>query len=141
MFRWESDDEASAMAAFTREDPTDRESFDRHYARILADDSVLLRVIEADGTAVGTISSFDDDGGRELTYWVDRARWGRGIATDGVRAFLELERRRPLLARVAAHNLGSRAVLERTGFRHVGEERSWSSRLSTTVEERIYRLD
>ncbi len=35
----------------------------------------------------------------------------------------------------------STAVLERHGFRRIGQERSWSARLSTMVDEHIHRLD
>jgi hypothetical protein len=36
--------------------------------------------------------------------------------------YLQYERRRPLYAYVAAHNIGSRRVLEKCGFTVVGEE-------------------
>lgn len=141
LFRWESDPAATAMAAFTREDPTDRAAFDAHYRRIRAIDAVMLRAIELDGVFVGSVGSFDMEGDRELSYWVDPARWGQGIATAGVGAFLELEPQRPLHARTAAHNPRSAAVLARHGFRRVGQERSWSAHLSTMVDEHIHRLD
>ena len=40
----------------------------------------MQHVIEADGTFAGTIGSFKIDDRTEVTYWIDRALWGRGIA-------------------------------------------------------------
>lgn len=141
VFAWERDPEAVELAAFTRADPSDRTAFDAHHARIAARDDVLQRAITLDGELVGTIATFDIEGDRELTYWIDRRSWGRGIASAAVRLLLELEPARPLHARVADHNLGSRRVLERAGFVRVGEERSWADGVAREVLEHLYRLD
>jgi RimJ/RimL family protein N-acetyltransferase len=141
LFTWESDPRATSMAAFTRENPTDRPAFDAHYQRVRADRQNTIRAIERDGKLAGTVASFTRDGDRELTYWVDPARWGHGIASEAVRLFIPIEDRRPLYARVAAHNLGSSRVLERNGFVRVGEEASWAAGVGDVVTEYIYRLD
>jgi RimJ/RimL family protein N-acetyltransferase len=141
LFRWESDPAAARMAAFTRADPADRAAFDAHYQRVLSDPENWTRAIEEDGVIVGMIASFTMDGDRELTYWVDPSRWGRGIATGAVRLFIPDEPRRPLYARAAEHNLGSRRVLERNGFVDIGEETSWAYGVGREVVEHIYRLD
>jgi RimJ/RimL family protein N-acetyltransferase len=117
VFAWESDPRANRMAVFTREDPTDRAAFDAHYRRIRADGSVLIRAVVRDGRLAGTIGSFTIEGEREVTYWVDPARWGSGIATDALRQLLTIESERPLHARVAGVNHASRRVLEKVGFR------------------------
>lgn len=141
VFRWESDPAAARMAAFTRPDPTDRAAFDAHYQRVLSDPANRTRAIDEDGVLVGMIASFTLEGDRELTYWVDPSRWGRGIATGAVRLFIPDEPRRPLYARAAEHNLGSRRVLEHNGFAKVGEETSWADGVGKEVVEHIYRLD
>jgi RimJ/RimL family protein N-acetyltransferase len=69
------------------------------------------------------VLSFVRDGERQVGYWIARDRWGRGIATAALTALLEQVTERPLCARVAAHNRGSLRVLEKCGFRLVGEER------------------
>ena len=140
LFEWEQHPDAVAMAAFTRADAADREAFDRHYARIRADPETTLLAIEADGAFAGTIGSYTMDGDREVTYWVDPSRWGRGIASTALRAFLSVELVRPLFARVAAHNLGSATVLERAGFERCGAETSFADGLGREVVEHIYRL-
>jgi RimJ/RimL family protein N-acetyltransferase len=141
LFRWESDPAAARMAAFTRPDPTDRAAFDAHYRRVLSDPENWTRAIDEDGVLVGMIASFTMEGDRELTYWVDPSRWGRGIASGAVRLLLAEEPRRPLFARAAEHNLGSRRVLERNGFVQIGEETSWADGVGQEVVEHIYRRD
>lgn len=141
LFRWESEPSAVEMAAFTRPDPTDRAAFDAHYRRVLADPDNRTRAIDVDGVLVGMIASFTVAGERELTYWVDPSRWGRGIATEAVRLFIAGEDRRPLHARTAVHNIGSCRVLERNGFVRSGEESAWADGVGGTVVEHVYRLD
>lgn len=140
LFRWESDPAAASMAAFTRADPTDRAAFDEHYQRVRSDPDNTNRAIEEDGALAGMIASFTIEGDRELTYWVDPARWGRGVASAAVLLFLERETQRPLFARVAAHNRGSATVLERNGFVRIGEETSWADGPGEHVLEHVYRL-
>jgi RimJ/RimL family protein N-acetyltransferase len=141
LFRWESDPRAARMAAFTRADPADRAAFDAHYRRVRSDPDTTNQAIEEDGALVGMIASFTVEGDRELTYWIDPARWGRGIASGAVQIFVRRETRRPLFARTAAHNLGSSKVLLRNGFMKIGEETSWADGVAENVLEHIYRLD
>jgi RimJ/RimL family protein N-acetyltransferase len=141
LFLWESDPAAARMAAFARPEPTDRAAFDAHYQRVLSEPENWTRAIDADGVLVGMIASFTMEGDRELTYWVDPSRWGRGIASGAVRLFISDEPRRPLYARAAEHNLGSRRVLERNGFVKIGEETSWADGVGKEVVEHIYRRD
>lgn len=141
VFRWERDPVAAAMAAFTREDPADRAAFDAHYRRVRADPANLLLVVEDDGEAVGTIGSFTIEDEREVGFWVDPSRWGRGIASAALARFLGVELERPLHARAAEHNLASAAVLRRAGFERIGAERSWAAGVGEEIVEHIYRLD
>ena len=62
------------------------------------------------------------EGKREIGYWIDRAFWGRGIATEALSAFLRLEQTRPLHAGVAKHNAASIRVLQKCGFTLLGPE-------------------
>jgi RimJ/RimL family protein N-acetyltransferase len=142
LFEWESDPRAVELAAFTRADPSDRRAFDAHYERVRAEPSNTLLAIVAEGRFVGTVSSFWIEGEREVSYWISPSRWGEGIASAALRLFLaEVERRRPVFGRVAAHNAGSAKVLERAGFREIGADRGFAAGLGREVEERIYRLD
>jgi len=127
------------MAAFTRADPSDRNVFDAHYERIRTDPSVTLRGIDDGNGLVGTIGSFTIDGVREVTYWIDPARWGEGLASAALLVFLTVETIRPVFARVAEHNLGSARVLARAGFVDIGSETSHADGLGRDVVEHIYR--
>ncbi len=140
LFEWERDPRAVAMAAFTRVDPSDRAAFDSHYRRIRNDPDCVLRAIDDGRALVGTIGSFTRDGEREVTYWIDPSRWGHGLATRALRAFLEIEATRPLFGRVAEHNIGSAKVLARVGFAQIGSEVSYADGVGREVGERIYCL-
>jgi RimJ/RimL family protein N-acetyltransferase len=141
LFGWESDPRAVQMAAFTRADPSDRSAFDAHYERVRSEPSNTLLAIEDDGEFVGTIGSFTIDGDREVTYWIASARWGQGLATRALRAFLAIETSRPLYGRVAAHNAASAKVLASAGFAEVGSDSGFAPGVGAEVVERIFRLD
>jgi RimJ/RimL family protein N-acetyltransferase len=141
LFAWESDPRAVQMAAFTRANPSDRGAFDAHYERVRSDPSNTLLAIDEDGEFVGTIGSYTLEGKREVTYWIAPARWGRGLASEALRAFLAIESTRPLYGRVAEHNGGSAKVLARAGFVEVGSETALAPGLGAEIVERIYRLD
>ena len=113
-FGHQRDPIAVAMVAFNSRD---RAAFDQHWAKLLADDSCLKKTIIVDGGVVGNIGSWTSDGKREIGYWIDRAFWGRGVATEALSAFLLLEPIRPLHAGVAKHNVASIRVLQKCGFR------------------------
>jgi RimJ/RimL family protein N-acetyltransferase len=136
------DPEAVRMAAFTAEDPGDRHAFLAHMSRIRDDPSCVQRVIEADGTIAGTIGSFIMGDRTEVTYWIDRARWGRGIASAALQSFLSsVTTERPLFARAATDNAASLRVLEKAGFRRIGVDRGFARGRGEEIEETILRLD
>lgn len=141
LFVWESDPRAVGMAAFTRADPSDRRAFDAHYERVRDNPSNTLLAIEDDGEFVGTIGSYTLEGDREVTYWIAPARWGQGLASQALRAFLAVETTRPLYGRVADHNAGSAKVLARAGFAEVGTDTGFAPGVGADVVEHIYRLD
>jgi RimJ/RimL family protein N-acetyltransferase len=141
LFEQWADPVAASMAAFTSPDHMDRAAFESRLARLRADESILNRVVVVDGEIAGTIGSWGPADGREVTYWIGRAHWGKGIATNALGAFLALERTRPLHARVAFDNVASRRVLEKCGFRAVGTERGFAEARSAEIEEIVLRLD
>jgi RimJ/RimL family protein N-acetyltransferase len=120
-FEHQRDPIAVTMVAF---DSRDRAAFDQHWAKLLADDSLLKKTVLVDGEVAGNIGSWTAEGKREVGYWIDRGFWGRGVATEALSAFLSLEPIRPLYAGVAKHNVGSIRVLQKCGFK-----------LSPSVEE------
>ena len=141
LFDWESDPRAVQMAAFMRANPSDRSAFDAHYQRVRRNPSNTLLAIDDDGEFVGTMGSFTREGVREVTYWIAPARWGQGLASQALRAFLAIEPTRPLYGRVASHNVASAKVLARAGFVEVGSDTAFAAGVGAEVVEHIYRLD
>ncbi len=141
IFQQVTDPESVRMAAFPAEDQTDRGAFLNRMSRVRADTSASTRVIDVDGAIAGTIASFWIDNQREVTYWVDRTQWGKGIASAALQILLAETAERPLYARAASDNLGSLRVLEKAGFRRIGVNRDFAPGRGEEIEETILRLD
>ena len=118
-FEQQLDPVATQMADFPARD---REAFMAHWAKILADETNVLKTILFDGQVAGNIVSWEQSGGREVGYWLGREYWGKVIATRALAAFLERAKTRPLYAHVVKHNLASLRVLEKCGFTIPGGE-------------------
>ena len=141
LFEQWADPVAVHMAAFTAPDHMEWDAFERRWSRLRADETVLNRAIVVDDDVVGTIGSWGDPGEREVTYWVGRSYWGKGIATEALSAYLAVDPSRPLRARVASDNVASRRVLEKCGFRVIATERGFAEARSAEIEELVLRLD
>lgn len=135
------DPESVWMAAFTAKDPNDRGAFDAHMARLRASSDVTRRAVTRDGQLVGSIASFVIEGKTEVTYWIDRAAWGCGIASRALALFLGLVPVRPLYARAASDNVASLNVLQKSGFEVIGTEVSFAAGRNAEIEETILRMD
>jgi RimJ/RimL family protein N-acetyltransferase len=140
LFRQMSDPESVRMAAFTPEDPDNRQRFDAHMSQVLRSPENTLLAVTYEGDLVGSMGSYVVDGQTEITYWIDRVAWGRGIATRALALFVEMVRTRPLYARAASDNAGSLRVLQKTGFRIIDTEVSFAPARGTEIEETILRL-
>ncbi|GAA3966394.1 GNAT family N-acetyltransferase [Streptomyces marokkonensis] len=138
-FRQMNDPEALSMAAFTPEDPADRDAFEAHWRKIRASLAVV-RTILGDGDVIGSAAVYGEPGEREVTYWVDRAHWGRGVATAALRVLLAEVRDRPLYARAAADNTGSRRVLEKCGFVTSARARGFAPARGEEIDEVVLHL-
>lgn len=136
-----ADPVAARMAAFTAPDHMDREAFERRWSRLRADETVINRAIVVDAEVAGSIGSWGDPGEREITYWIGRSYWGKGIATCALKAFLAVDPSRPLHARVASDNVASRRVLEKCGFRVIATDRGFAEARSREIEELVLRLE
>ena len=140
-FDHQQDPEAVFMAAFTTQDPSDLEAFMTHWQRLLGSEDVITRSIILTGGVAGHIASWVDDDRREITYWVARDQWGKGVATAALRLFLREVETRPLYARVAKDNAGSIRVLEKCGFVVVDEDRGFANARGKPIDELVLRLD
>lgn len=141
-FNNQLDPEANRMAAFTAKDPTDRDVFMAHWTRILEDETITIQTILFDGQVAGSVLSYrDEDGQPEVSYWIGKPYWSKGVATRALSAFLDHIKVRPLYARAAKDNSGSLQVLEKCGFTRIGEDKGFSNARGEDVEEYILRLD
>jgi RimJ/RimL family protein N-acetyltransferase len=73
------------------------------------------------------------EGSRSVAHWIDPTRWGQGLASAALHAFLEVEPVRPLVGRVAEHNIASRRVLAKAGFVEVGRETAYADGLHREI--------
>ena len=136
-FEQQLDPDATEMAAFPSRD---REAFMTHWAKIMVDDSVILKTVLFNEHVAGNMVSFEMSGKREVGYWIGKEYWGKGIATRALAAFLDYVKARPLYAHVAKHNIGSRRVLEKWGFVIVGEDKGFPDVRGQEVEAFILKL-
>lgn len=141
-FVHQQDSEAVYMAAFTAKDPADRAAFEAHWQRNLADEQTTNRTILVNGQVAGHVASFIMFGELEVTYWIDRAFWGQGIATRALIDFLEnVQKKRPIHGRAAKDNLGSIRVLEKCGFKLIGEDKGYANARGKEISEVITVLE
>lgn len=112
-FEHQQDPEATAMADFPARD---REAFDAHWSRLLADDTLTKKTIVFEGQVAGNIGSWHQDGRRLVGYWLGKEFWGKGLATQALAELVDELETRPLHAYVAKTNIGSIRVLEKCGF-------------------------
>jgi RimJ/RimL family protein N-acetyltransferase len=140
IFEMMRDREAVAMAAFTAAYADDREIFDEWMARRRAAPEVSMFVVTENGGFAGTAAVFTVEDDREVTYWIARHAWGRGVATEALRILVSREPERPLFARVATHNAASLAVLTKLGFTEVSRDIDFAPGAGREVEEIVMVL-
>lgn len=140
IFEMMRDRAAVEMAAFTAADPDDRGAFDEWMTRHRAAPDVSMFVVTENGGFAGTAALFSVDGDREVTYWIARHAWGRGVATEALRILVSREPERPLFARVATHNAASLAVLNKLGFTEVSRDVDFAPGAGREVEEIVLVL-
>jgi hypothetical protein len=71
----------------------------RHFG-YLNDLTINTRTLKFSGQIVGSIGKFVMENEAQITYWIDKKFWGRGIATKALQSFLKIER-------TACDNIGS----------------------------------
>ncbi len=121
------DDVARYLPWETRDEQASREALQRHQTVVLEKDGDAITLAAFDkqsnrlvGEYILFLRSVQHRGG-EVGYALHPDFWGRGLATEGARAMLEigfeLMGMHRIIARIEARNTGSAAVLERLGMR------------------------
>lgn len=139
-FEHQQDEKARYMAAFTSKDPADKTAFMTHWTKIRANDAIFIKTILVDTVVAGHVLSYVQDEQREISYWLGKSFWGKGIATKALSLYLPLVTERPLFARVAKDNIGSKRVLEKCGFTIIGEDKGFANARGSETEEYIMQL-
>ena len=139
-FEFQLDKEANHLAAFTSKDPTDKAAYIEKYSRHLADPTIHMRTIRVNDVIAGSIAKFVMDNEAGITYWIDKAFWGQGVATTALHDFLKIEPARPIYGHVAFDNYASQKVLKKCGFVKVGTDKGFANARQAEIEEYIYKL-
>jgi RimJ/RimL family protein N-acetyltransferase len=134
------DPEAGRMAAFLSKDGKDKTAYTARWTKLLDGGEVIARMIVRDGAVVGSIGSWGPSDERNITYWIWKEHWGKGIATAALSAFLSVERTRPLFGSAAFDNYGSIRVLEKCGFTLHRKERGFAIGRCEEIDEVVMRL-
>jgi RimJ/RimL family protein N-acetyltransferase len=140
LFQIQLDKEAMYMAAFTPKDNANKDAYIEKFTRFLADPTIHNRTIWIDDKIAGSIAKFVMEGNTEITYWIDRNYWGKGIATKALKEFLTIEKTRPVIGRASFDNIGSQKVLEKCGFVKIGTDKGFANARQEETEEFIYKL-
>ena len=140
LFQFQLDDESCYLAAFMPIDWTNKAAYIDKYTKLLNDQTVNNQTILLDNIIVGSIAKFVIEGETEITYWLDKKYWGKGIATKALMEFLAIETYRPIFGRIAFDNYGSQKVLENCGFVKIVSDKGFANARQTEIEELIYEL-
>ncbi len=139
-FIFQLDNEANYLAAFTSKDPTDKTAYLQKYTKLLNDRTINMQTIIVENIIAGSVAKFEMEGEAEITYWIDKKFWGKGVATKAIRGFLKNENMRPIFARVAFDNFSSQKVLEKCNFVKIGTDKGFANARQAEIEEFIYKL-
>lgn len=141
LFIFQRDPDANHLAAFTSLNPSDKTAYIQKYTPFLTDPTINMQTILLDDTIIGSIAKFEIQQEAGITYWIDKAYWGQGIATQVLQTFLTTEPARPIYGHVAFDNIGSQRVLEKCHFIRIGTDKGFANARQTEIEEYIYKLD
>ena len=94
---------------------------------------------------IGCVGLAELDGDIELGFWIARTHWGRGYATEAVRALLAVARTLGHERLIASHftdNPACARVLDKVGFTPTGDVRPrFSPARQGAVSSAIYEID
>lgn len=108
----------------------------------------MVNAIEINGEAAGIISLLlKDDVHRlsaEIGYWLGEEHWGKGIATEAVKAITDYAFENTDLVRIYGivfqNNRASATVLENVGFRFEGTQRKAIYKNGAVLDALVYAM-
>lgn len=140
-YQHQLDPEARRMAAFVGKEPRDRAASNAHWKKILNLPGTTNRTIVVDGKVAGHVACYPQAENLEVTYWLGREFWGRGLATQALTSMLQFISHRPIFGRAATDNIASIKVLQKCGFEIIGRDKGFAPGRGEEIEEFILRLD
>ena len=140
-YLFQCDEKAIQLAAFTPKDPHNKEAYLDKYSKLLIDPTINMQTILWQQSIAGSVSKYEMEGDAEITYWIDRRWWGKGIASAALKKFLTMESARPIFGKTAWDNIGSQKVLEHNGFKLIGKDRGFANARKMEIEEFIFKLE
>lgn len=140
LFVFQTDEASNHMAAFTSENPNDKKAYIEKWTKIVTNPEINMQTIYSGEEILGSVIHFDMNEETNVSYWIDRKHWGKGICTKAFKLFLATATKRPLVGMVAFDNHGSQRVLEKCGFIRTGRETNFANARNKDIEEFIYIL-
>ncbi|MCL2372987.1 MAG: GNAT family N-acetyltransferase [Defluviitaleaceae bacterium] len=74
-------------------------------------------------------------GRKEILYALAESAWGKGYATEAAKAVLQSHPARPLIALSYPTNAASINIIKKLGFRHIGQEIIFGTKLESFILE------
>ena len=141
LFVFQTNKDGIWMAAFTAEDPGDKESYMKKWIKIVENPDIRMQTIRFKNKIIGSVSHFEVMDETHVSYWIDQQYWGKEFATEGLKTFIRGSAKRPLFARVAYDNYGSQKVLEKCGFKSIGKDKGFANVRKGEIEEFVYKFE
>ena len=108
---------------------------------IRSDEQDVIKTILVGVEVVGHIASFVQEEKLEITYWIGKRYWGKGIASKALTEFLKIMKERPIYAWTAKDNAASMRVLEKCDFKITGEDKEYAKARGQVIESYILKLE
>jgi RimJ/RimL family protein N-acetyltransferase len=140
LFHFQADDAYGYQAAFMNEKWKDKEAYIAKWNKLLAE-KVIIQTIVVDGKVAGSVFIWHMGDEPQISYGIGREYWNKGIATTALQQFLASVPLRPLYGRLAYDNIGSARVLEKCGFKKIGEDRGYAFTRNAEILEFVFLLE
>lgn len=138
-FEHQCDAASARMAAFGTK-VRNKSELAARWKKSLTHASTTQKAIVESGNVIGFVANFMRERQLEVTYWIARSHWGRGIATAALSQLLQCVTARPIHASAAKDNVASLRVLEKCGFTIRGSNRAFASARDEEIEEVFLEL-
>ena len=78
LFIFQTNNVGIRMAAFTSENPSDKEAYLKKWTAIVDNPKINMQTIRLESKIVGSVIHFDIMKETNVSYWIDQKYWGKG---------------------------------------------------------------